>query len=148
MANQMTKSIMIKGNAADLYRILMDFESLPSFLKSITSVLKLDEHLTHWVMEGPMGKRIEWDAEITRMDENKRIGWNSRGEGDITTSGQVTFNQITDDQVEVTITLQYVPQGGLTNTIGGMFSNPEAQLEQELHNFKAYAEGRYERIAV
>ena len=32
----------------------------------------------HWVMKGPLGTDIEWDAETTRMDENERIAWNSK----------------------------------------------------------------------
>lgn len=148
MASQVTKSIIVKGKASELYAIWSNFENFPSFMKNIVSVLKTDDRMTHWVMQGPMGTRLEWDAETTRMDEHKRIAWNSRGEGDITTSGQVTFNQLTEDEVEVTVTLQYVPKGGFETVIAELFSNPDAQLAEDLHNFKSYAEGRYERISV
>ena len=63
-------------------------------MKYITSVHKTGDGLSHWVMEGPLGKKIEWDAEATRMEPNKRIAWNSCDQGDITTSGQVTFKEL------------------------------------------------------
>ena len=39
---------------------------------------KLDDRTSHWVMKGPLGADIEWDAETTRLDENERVAWNSK----------------------------------------------------------------------
>jgi uncharacterized membrane protein len=111
-------------------------------MKYITSVHKTGDGLSHWVMGGPLGKKIEWDAEATRMEPNKRIAWNSCDQGDITTSGQVTFKELPQDETEIAVTLQYVPPAGALGTaVAKIFSDPAEQLEEDLKNFKAYAEG-------
>jgi uncharacterized membrane protein len=115
-------------------------------MPNIKSVTRTGERTTHWEMEGPFSLMLEWDAEITRLDENKRIAWNSiESEGNIKTSGQVTFNALPDGQVEVTVNLKYVPPAGLAGEIATeLFGNPEGKLITALRNFKAYVESKAE----
>jgi uncharacterized membrane protein len=148
MPEQVTRTIIVKAPASDIYEIWANFENFPLFMKYIKSVQKTGDGLSHWVMEGPLGKDVEWDAETTRMEPNKRIAWNSRDNGDITTSGQVTFKDLPQGETEIAVTLQYVPPAGALGTMAAkIFSDPAAQLEEDLKNFKAYAEGLQTRSA-
>ncbi len=141
MAKQVTRTIVVKGKASEIYQIWANFENFPHFMKHIKQVTKTGERHSHWVMHGPLGKDISWDAETTRLDENTRIAWNSRDSGDITTSGQVTFAELPQGQTEVTVTMQYVPPAGkLGELVARVFSDPEGQLEEDLENFKHFAE--------
>ncbi|HEU4329107.1 MAG TPA: SRPBCC family protein [Roseiflexaceae bacterium] len=141
MAKQVTRSIIVKGKTSEIYQIWANFENFPHFMKHIKQVTKTGERSSHWVMQGPLGKDISWDAETTRLDENTRIAWNSRDNGDITTSGQVTFVELPQEQTEVTVTMQYVPPAGkLGELVARIFSDPEGQLEEDLDNFKHFAE--------
>jgi uncharacterized membrane protein len=145
MGNQVTKSIIVGRKAADVYDIWSTFETFPYFMKHIKSVSKTGDRTSHWVMEGPVDTILRWNAETTRMEENKRIAWSST-DGDIKTSGQVTFNELPQGQTEVTVTLQYVPPAGLAGEVAAeLFGNPEGKLLDDLRNFKAYAEGMHER---
>jgi hypothetical protein len=74
-----------------------------------------------------LGKKLEWDAETTTLEPSKRIAWNSRDGGDIKTSGQVTFNALSQGETEITILLQYVPPAGrLGEFIANLFSDPKS----------------------
>jgi uncharacterized membrane protein len=152
MDDKIVKSILVEGEAGDIYRLWADFENFPHFMKYITSVRKTGPRTSHWIMEGPLGKKIEWEAETTRLEEGKRIAWSTKDrddENDITTSGQVTFNQLPDNKTEVTVTLHYVaPAGRLGNIAASIFADPEDQLEKDLRNFKKYAEGRHEELRI
>lgn len=146
MPDQVTKSIIVKADLSDVYTIWANFENFPHFMKYIKSVTRTGDRTSHWVMEGPLGKDIAWDAETTRLEENKRIGWNSRDGGDIKTSGQVTFNALPNGETEVTVVLQYVPPAGIVGkTVAKIFNDPEEQLTEDLKNFKAFAEGMHSR---
>lgn len=146
MPDQTTKTIIVKGRVDDIYAIWANFENFPHFMKNIKSVKKTGDRTSHWVMEGPLGKTVEWDAETTRLDQNTRIAWNSRAGGDVTTSGQVTFKQLPENQTEVTVTLQYTPPAGaLGEAVAKLFKDPEDQLEEDLKNFKLYAENESSR---
>lgn len=94
MTDRITKSIIVQGNINDIYQLWANFENFPRFMENIESVTKTGNGLSHWVMAGPLGQKVEWDAETTRLEENKRIAWNSKDNSDLTTSGQVTFNQL------------------------------------------------------
>ena len=93
---------------------------------------------------GPLGAKVEWVAETTRMEPNRRIGWNTKDNAStVTTSGEVIFTELGNYQTEITVTLKYnPPAGALGEAVAKIFSNPEARLEEDLKNFKNYVEGR------
>ncbi len=134
------KNILVKAQLKDVYQAWADFENFPHFMQHIRSVSKTGERTSHWVMDGPLHSRLEWDAETTRLEENKRIAWNSTG-GDIKTSGQVSFNALPDNYVEVTVMLRYVPPAGIVGDIfASLFTDPSGKLAEDLRNFKRYIE--------
>lgn len=148
MADQVTKSVIIKGDIGNVFNLWSNFEHFPHFMKYIKSVTKTGPRTSHWEVEGPLGMTARWDAELTRLEDNKRIAWNSKDrEGNVTTSGQVTFNALPDNETEITVLLQYVPPAGKAGElITNLFSDPEKRLEEDLRNFKSFAEGKFNRI--
>lgn len=149
MPDQITRSIIIKAGPEEAFNAWSNFENFPNFMKYIKSVTKTGPKTSHWVMDGPLGKDVEWDAEITRYEEGKRIGWSTKDhKGDITTSGQVTFNPLPREETEVTVMMQYIPKAGVAgDLVAKLFARPDERLEQDLSNFKSYVEGDYERTA-
>ena len=143
MAEQATKSITIGAPVEDVFAAWADFEKFPHFMKNIRSVQKRGDGSTHWVMDGPLGVEVEWDAETTTFEPNQRIAWRSREGSLIKTSGQVTFLGLDSQQTQVNLTIQWVvPASKGGETLTGLFLDPEKRVEQDLHNFKAYLEGR------
>lgn len=151
MSDMITRSIIVKAGVEDAFRAWANFENFPNFMKYIESVNKTGERTSYWKMNGPLGKTVEWEAETTLFEENKRIGWSTkdRENGNLTTSGQVTFTPLEKEgETQITVMLNYVPQAGITGgIISKLFANPEAQLEEDLQNFKNYVEGMYDRTA-
>lgn len=143
MAEQATKSIIVGSTVGEVFETWSDFESFPRFMKSIKSVQKQPDGSTHWVAEGPLGKSVEWDAETTMFEPNKRIGWHSREGSKIKTSGQVTFVELGTGQTQVNVTMQWViPASKGGEMLAGLFADPEKRLEHDLYSFKTYVEGR------
>ena len=144
MSKQVTKSIIVKAEVNDVYELWSAFENFPHFMNYIKSVTKTGETTSHWVMEGPGGVLIDWHAEKTRDEPNKRIAWNSKDKtGVVTTSGQITFNGLPDGETEITATVQYaVPAGKVGELVATALADPEKRLVEDLRRFKAFAEGR------
>jgi uncharacterized membrane protein len=141
LAEQITKSIIVKGETPAIFKLWANFENFPHFMSNIKSVTRTGDDTSHWVMEGPVGTTLEWDAETTRKEDNKRIAWSSKDGSQLTTSGQVTFTALPQNQTELTVTLQYAPpMGAVGEAFAKMFTDPEAQLEEDLRNFKLFAE--------
>ncbi len=146
MADVVTHSISVLADLGNVYDFWADFERFPLFMKNIKSVAKTGDRTSHWVMQGPLGIPVEWDAETTRMDKNREIAWRSTG-GDIRTSGQVTFEKQGENQTGVTVRLGYKPPAGLAgNVVAELFGNPEGRLADDLRRFKEFIEGTDDRI--
>jgi uncharacterized membrane protein len=147
MQKRVTKSVIVGADPATVYGLWSDFENFPRFMKFIKEVRKGSEGTSHWVMEGPLGREVEWTAETTRAEPNQRIGWNTKDRQGLTTSGEVVFAPLPGGQTQVEATVQYVPPAGvLGEAIARLFANPETRLEEDLANFKAYAEGKPNRM--
>lgn len=69
-------SIKIAVPASILYQQLNRFEDYPRFLDNVEGVQKIDETHLRWTTK--MSNRpVEWDAEITRQEEDHCIAWRS-----------------------------------------------------------------------
>lgn len=139
MPTQATKSVIVKASASECFRAWADVERFPQFMRWVQSVTKTGSDMSHWVAQGPMGRRIEWDARTTRMEENRRIAWNST-RGDVETTGQVTFNDLPDGDCEVTCVLQYDIANPVAKAAGDLLADLQGRLNEDLRNFKSYCE--------
>ncbi len=138
------KSIRVNAPVEQVYRYWRDFTNFPNFMQHVQEVRPLagSDTLTHWRIKGPFGQSVEFDAEMTKDEPGKTIGWNSTG-GDIGTTGVVTFAE-TGDNTEVHIVMQwYDPPGGAVGELASRaLQNPEKMLAEDLLRFKDIAEGR------
>lgn len=142
MTNQITKSVTVAADAGTAYQAWHEFENFPYFMNYIERVEKTGPTMSHWEVKGPLGTKVDWNAEMTRDVPNKQIGWNTKDhDGAVTTSGQVTFNQLPDNQTQITVQMNYDPPAGKAGEIvANLFANPEQRLIEDLNNFKRYLE--------
>jgi len=146
MPKKLTESIHVDRPVGELYALWSNFENFPNFMKHIESVKMLGDRASKWKMDGPLGTKFEWEAETTLMEPNKRIAWNSKAESSIKTSGEVTFTPLGSGETQVTVLMSYDPPGGKAgDAVAKWFVNLEKRVEEDLKNFKAYAEGMPER---
>src|SRR4028119_1733611 len=123
------KTIIVTAPVSEVYQFWTQFDRFPEFMNNIKEVRKTGDRTSHWVAKGPLNTNVEWDAETTMLETNKRIAWNSRDNGDITTSGQVTFTELGNDQTEIHVVLKYDPPAGVVGDIvAKLFSNPQSEL--------------------
>jgi uncharacterized membrane protein len=134
------KSITVNVPASEAYAFWRNLENFPLFMKNVKEVRAGGDGTYHWIIEGPMGRRLEYDAELTQDQPGRAIGWNSTG-GDMQTTGEVTFQDI-DQGCKVLVVLNYydVPAGPLGEAIAQFLSDPEGRLEEDLRNFKHHVE--------
>jgi uncharacterized membrane protein len=145
MSVQITESIIIKGAAEEVFNQWTNLDILPSVIKDIKEVRQLDGLKSHWVVKGPLGKEFEWTAEVTRFDEDRRVAWKTL-EGDIKTSGQVTFKDLPDNETEVTVQMVYVPPAGkVGEAVSKVLANPREKVSDGLREFKTYVEKTFIR---
>jgi uncharacterized membrane protein len=86
-------SILVNCRPDEAYRFWGDFENLPRFMNRIENVTLLDQGRSRWTVLGPMGRPIQWNAEITRVNENELIAWRSLPGSDVQVDGEVRFEE-------------------------------------------------------
>jgi uncharacterized membrane protein len=136
------KSITINRRPEDLYRYWRRLETLPRFMQHIESVTSLGDR-SHWVAKGPLGKRLEWDAEVIMDRADELISWRSLPGSDVDSAGSVHFQSLGPDRgTRVTVTLKYDPPAGKVGKVIAQLlgQNPEKQIEEDLRRFKQLME--------
>ena len=138
------KSIRVKAPASQVYEFWRNFENFPRFMENVEEVRCLDAQCSrsHWKIRGPLGKSVEYDADLTQDQPNTSIGWNASG-GDMETTGTVTFTE-KEDNTLVHVIMQWAdpPGGAIGEAASKMLQDPSQMLEEDLQRFKDLAEGR------
>ena len=138
-----TVSLMIDRSPEDLYSYWRKFSDFPSFMKHVISVKPTGERQSHWVVTGPFGTTVEWDAEITEDQPNELIAWRSVEGSDVDHSGQIRFEQAPGGRsTMVTVEMHYGPPGGaLASAVSAWFGeDPNQSIKMDLRRFKQVME--------
>ncbi len=140
---RVTKTIIVGRPAEELYTFWHDFNNLGRFMTHLDSVRATGNGRSHWVANGPGGKKVEWDAEIVADEPGKRIAWRSLEGADVDNSGSVQFERATGGRgTLVRVEMQYAPPGGkIGAAVAKLFrQEPGQQVEDDLHIFKQIIE--------
>jgi uncharacterized protein YndB with AHSA1/START domain len=136
------KIIEINAPLERVFDLFSDFESFPRWMSHIKEVRYTGRRYTRWTAEAPLGSSVEWEAETTAFEPDRRIAWRSV-RGDVETEGDVVFNETVRGTTLVRVRLGYDPPAGrLGALVARLFgTNPEEQLEEDLERFAEVAEG-------
>jgi len=89
---------------------------------------------------GPLGKSVEWDAEIVEDVPNQRIAWRSVGEADVDNAGVVRFDD-RGGRTNIEVSLGYNPPGGKAGElVAELFKDPDKQIQRAVENFRLVVE--------
>jgi uncharacterized membrane protein len=138
------RSVTVNRPISEVYGFWRNFENLPRFMTHLKSVQVLDDgRRSHWVVVGPAGKRVEWDAETVEDRPNELISWRSLPGGNVDTSGYVRFKPATGGRgTEILVEMRYDPPGGvIAATIAMLFGESGEQVvTRDLQAFKSVME--------
>lgn len=137
------QSLTINKDPMELYRFWRDLDNLPRIMDHLESVAKLDDRRSHWVVLGPMGHTVEWDAELINDEPGRLLAWRSLRGASVDNAGSVRFVPAPGNRgTEVRVVLDYVPPAGRAGAlVARMFGkNPRQQILEDLRHFKQVME--------
>ena len=143
MPQRVESSVVVEAPVSRVYDYWRNLENLPNFMTNVEEVRATGPGGTHGRIKGPLGTKMEFDAQTTQEEENRALGWNSV-DGNVGTSGQVRFQELGPERTRVEVTLNYTdPPGGKIGEVGSkIVANPQVMVDQDLYNFKEIIEGR------
>jgi len=142
MPQRVEGSIEIVAPVEKVYDYWKTLENLPHFMTNVEEVRSTGPDTTHWVVKGPLGTKLEFDAKTTQNKPNEAIGWNTEN-GQVQTSGQVRFQELGADRTRVEVQMNYwdAPGGKAGEVASRVVANPQVMVQQDLQNFKEIMEG-------
>ncbi len=110
------KTITIDKPVEEVYRFWRNLSNLTRVIPGLESVRETGGNRSHWVLRGPSGWRMEWDAMIEREIPNELIEWRSEG-GGIPRAGMIRFRRVRrglagHPATEVRVEIAYETPGG------------------------------------
>ena len=137
------QTITINAAPAELYGFWKNVENLPLFMEHLESVSKVNERVSHWVAKAPAGACVEWDAEIIDDQPERRLGWRTLPDSQVTHEGMVSFEPAIGGRgTVVRVEMLYVPPAGKVGVwIARLFGEePALQVGDDLRRLKQLLE--------
>lgn len=140
---KLVRAVTIRKPAAELYAFWRDVENLVQVIPSSAAINTLSHTESRWVVTGPGGTTVTWDAIVINDHPGSLIAWRSRDGADVPNAGSVRFEPAPGDEgTEVTVALEYDPPGGKLAAFFAKLSGKEGgqQVDRTLKRFKALME--------
>jgi uncharacterized membrane protein len=137
------KSITIARPPREVYDFWRDLNNMARFMKNVESVTQLEGGRSRWVVAGPAGRKVEWDAVIHNEIEGEMIAWRSLEGSAVQNAGSVWFKEAPGNRgTEVRIEMQYIPPAGrIGAAIAALWGkDPGTQIGEDLHRLKQILE--------
>jgi uncharacterized membrane protein len=135
---EMEKSIVVDAPLREVYNQWTQFEEFPHFMEGVVEVRQLDDKRLYWRAR-IAGVEREWHAEITDQTPDRRIAWKSVTGPDH--GGAVLFRPVVDGRTEVTLRVQYDPEG-LAENVGDALGFVSRRVQGDLDRFRDFMEER------
>jgi len=139
---EIDKTIHIHAPIEEVFAVLVNYRAFPQFMTHLKEARDLGYGKTHWVVDGPAGIPISFDAERTNYIPNKMLAWKSVPGSGLPNEGVVRFDQDEAGGTRVSIRLLYKPPGGVIgHQIASLFSaDAKHHLEDDLVRVKSLIE--------
>jgi uncharacterized membrane protein len=141
------KSVEINAPVGVVFELYSDFEKFPQWMEHIKEVRETEPRFTRWAADAPLGINVEWEAETTELEPNRKIAWRTV-RGDVEMHGAVTFEETERATTLLHVSIAYAPPAGHLGTLLAKFfgNDPEKQMEADLGRFARLAESRAKKL--
>jgi uncharacterized membrane protein len=140
---QIQRCILVDSTPQKAYEFVRDLENFPRFMQHVKTIYFTGEKRCHWVVKGPAGTQLEWDADIINDIPGELIAWRSINNPDIDSAGSIRFEKASDDRgTIIRVHMQYLPPAGAVGVaIAKLFGEePAMQMRSDLRRLKQILE--------
>jgi uncharacterized membrane protein len=100
---------------------------------------------SHWKVSGPLGKSVEWDAEIVEDIPNQRIAWKSVGDADVGNADVGNADAVRFDdrsgRTNIEVSLECDPPCGKAGElVAELVKDPDKQVQRVVDGFRQVVE--------
>jgi uncharacterized membrane protein len=141
-AIRIRKGLTINAPVDQVYSLWSNFENFPKFMANIESIKNLGNGRSHWVVKGPAGTKVEFDAHTTENRPNEMIAWETTKDSMVKHHGQVVFTETANNKTQLSVNMAYTPPAGVAgHAVASLFGrDPKSEMDQDLARMKSLLE--------
>ena len=144
-AIDLQKTVTIHAPADRVFAFLTEWERWPQWMSHVREVrgrgTVRGRERTHWIVDGPLGVPVSWDAITTGIVPNEEIAWKTEEGAAVAHAGVIRLVRV-DDATRVELRMSYNPPAGvLGHAVAASFGrDPKRQLDDDLARLKTTIE--------
>lgn len=143
---EVRKTLRVRAPLERVFAALCDCERFPTFMRHVSDVQRRADGSTHWVMAGPWGIALEWDAVTTQLEPLRLIAWRTTEGSALQHWGMLRLeggDAGPQAEVRVHVYLCYsAPAGRLGQAVArALHADPRGGLTEDLLRLRSYLEG-------
>lgn len=117
------------------------YENFPHFMSHVTEVRDLGQNRSHWIVQGPGGADMEWNAVLTTSERPHRLAWRSEPDASVEHEGMVLLEPLAEG-TRATVRLAWHPPAGAAGKALAVLTgtDPQSALDEDLLRMKAFIE--------
>lgn len=140
-----SKTIVVGAPIEDVFGYWAEFENFPRFMANVVEVERTGSNCWHWVVRGPAGTHLEWDACLSVFEPERVLAWKSLPGAALPNSGSVHFTPTAETETRVDVRVSIHPPAGALGSIGHAIAallgrDPETEMDEDLARFKSLIE--------
>lgn len=140
------KAITVQAPVDRVFAFFTQWENWPRWMSHVREVRSTGsvqgEDRTHWVVDGPAGTTVTWDAITTALIPNEQIAWKSIEGAAIEHAGVIRFAPTADAATTIDVKLSYnPPAGAIGHAVASILGrDPKHQMDDDLARLKTTIE--------
>ena len=135
------KTVTIDAPVDEVFDFWRNYHNFPSFMAHVQEVRDMGNGRSHWVVKGPAGKPVQWDAVVTELAPDHMLSWESLPGSAVYNSGRVRFEKM-GDHTRIDVHISYRPPAGVLGyAVASLFgTDPKSALDDDMLRLKALIE--------
>jgi uncharacterized membrane protein len=136
------KAINVAAPLGDVFAFFTNYENFPRFMSHVREVRGTGANSSHWVVDGPAGVPVQWDAILTALEPNELLAWTSVSGSPVESAGIIRFAQNDDGTTRVDLKMTYNPPAGVIGHAAAKLlrADPKKQMDDDLARAKTFLE--------
>jgi uncharacterized membrane protein len=135
------KTLYVEAPVERVFAFWSHYDNFPLFMSNVREVSDLGGQRSRWVVSGPGGVPVEWNAVLTERDENRLLAWRSEPGSMLENAGVIRFaREGTGTRIE--FRFSYNPPAGRAGRAMAEFfgADPRARMNEDLGRLKTLLE--------
>lgn len=135
------KTMHVRAPVEKVFDALSHYENLPAVMRNVRRVSVHPDGRSHWVVAGPAGVSVEWDAETTIFQPNELLAWRTVRHATVEHAGVIRLER-EDSGTRLDVRMTYSPPAGaLGHVIAKLFgADAKTELDEDLMRLKSFLE--------